>query len=181
MKFGYAWTSGEAPALEKRTASLPRPPAGPRNSNWAASPRRACFRLLGASAPKQSPSWKRGADSGSPRPTRPRDGEVRTPERLGHPAAGSLYPWDARQKVPALLQDILPKGRRPRGPAPCPRDARDTIRGSRAGPDVENDEALGLHLKLDGVRRDEREAHSGHHGLLDRLVRADLDADRRLG
>src|SRR5208337_414758 len=47
MKFGYAWTFGEAPAPEKRTPSLPRPPAGLRNSNWAASPRRACFRLLG--------------------------------------------------------------------------------------------------------------------------------------
>ena len=47
MKFGYAWTFGEARAPEKRTPSLPRPPAGPRNSNWAASPRRACFRLLG--------------------------------------------------------------------------------------------------------------------------------------
>ncbi len=47
MKSGYAWTFGEAPAPEKRTPSLPRPPAGPRNSNWAASPRRACFRLLG--------------------------------------------------------------------------------------------------------------------------------------
>ncbi len=45
MKFGYAWTFGEEP--EKRTPSLPRPPAGLRNSNWAASPRRACFRLLG--------------------------------------------------------------------------------------------------------------------------------------
>ena len=47
MKFGYAWTFGEAPAPEKRTPSLPRPPAGLRNSNWAASPRRACFRVLG--------------------------------------------------------------------------------------------------------------------------------------
>ncbi len=47
MKFGYAWTFGEAPAPEKRTPSLPRLPAGLRNSNWAASPRRACFRLLG--------------------------------------------------------------------------------------------------------------------------------------
>ena len=47
MKFGYAWTFGEAPAPEKRTPSLPRLPAGLRNSNWAASPRRACFRVLG--------------------------------------------------------------------------------------------------------------------------------------
>ena len=50
MKFGYAWTSGEAPAPpEKRTPALPRPPACLQNSNWAASPQRACFCLLGAS------------------------------------------------------------------------------------------------------------------------------------
>ena len=47
MKFGYAWTFGETPAPEKRTPALPRPPACLRNSNWAASPRRACFCLLG--------------------------------------------------------------------------------------------------------------------------------------
>ena len=50
MKFGYAGTSGEAPAPpEKRSPALPRPPACLRNSNWAASPQRACFCLLGAS------------------------------------------------------------------------------------------------------------------------------------
>ena len=55
MKFGYAWTfenklRGETPAQpEKQTSVLPRPPACPRNSNWAASPQRARFRLLGVS------------------------------------------------------------------------------------------------------------------------------------
>ena len=44
MKFGYAWTFGEAPEI--RTPSLPRPPAGLRNSNRAASLQRAYFCVL---------------------------------------------------------------------------------------------------------------------------------------
>ena len=85
------------------------------------------------------------------------------------------------RKFRPFLQDILPKGRS--GGRQLLVLAVNEIPFADRGqvPDIENAEALGLHLKLDGVSRDEGQAQSRHHGLLDRLVRADLDADCRLG